>query len=46
MADAPQTRNGDLPEWEVVAKWTFYPTIIGVVLFAAAFYIFVISAEV
>ncbi len=46
MADTPQTRQGDLPDWEVVAKWTFYPTVAGAVLFLAAFFIFVISAEV
>ena len=46
MADTPQTREGDLPEWDVVARWTFYPTVIGAVLFAAAYFIFVITAEV
>ncbi len=42
----PQTREGDLPEWELIAAWTFYPTMIGTVLFAAAYFIFVITAEV
>ncbi len=46
MADVPQTREGDLPDWERVAWWTFYPTLIGAVLFAAAYLVFVITAEV
>ncbi len=46
MADAPQTREGDLPDWEVIAKWVFYPTMVAVALYVAAYYIFVITAEV
>ncbi len=46
MAETPQTREGDLPDGDVVAKWVFYPTMIGAVLFVAAYIIFVITAIV
>jgi len=45
MSETPQTREGDLPDGELVAKWTFYPTMIGTVLFVAAYFVFVILAE-
>ena len=46
MADTPQTREGDLPDGDKVSAWTFYPTLIGTALFAAAYFIFVIIPEV
>ncbi len=42
MGDNNDTHAHDLPEGEVVARWTFYCTLIGAVLYVGAVFLFVL----